>query len=1109
MGTPRTTLRAALAALVAGTVLGAGGAGPAGAVTPGPAAPERGYTVTLVSTDRVHVQPHRGAPPSLRVLPGRGRARMRFATRRLPGGGVQVIPADALPLVAADRLDPRLFDVVLLGRLRYDDAHRRDVPLILTGAPGRAPRTFSAQGAAQQRTLPTIGATVVHQDKASAGSFWAAATGPRPAEAGTRKIWLSSAYRTLLDRSVPQIGGPVAWRAGFTGRGVRVAVLDTGIDTSHPDLAAAVETSRDFSGSADGTRDTVGHGTHVASILAGRGTASGGRYTGVAKGATLLSGKVCDDVFCSEEAVLAGMEWAATEGVKVANLSLGGPVGDGVDPIVAALDRLTAVAGTLFVVAAGNDGAPETVGSPATANSALAVGSVGRTDALSDFSSRGPRVTASRRLDYAIKPDITAPGEDIVAAQAQGIDPIGEPQGQWYQALSGTSMATPHVTGSAAVLAQAHPTFTAAQLKAALMSTAAPQPATTVYEQGAGRVDVGRAATQQVYADAGSLSLGYFPWPHRSERPATRTVTYRNVGTRAVTLSLRSTFADAAGRPAAAGVLRIGRRSVTVPAGGTAAVPVTLTPARAAVGLYGGRLDARSADGAVVLTTALGAYSEPESYDLTLTSLDTAGQAAAYAVAFVVDARTGDFSLLDMAGGAGVLRRPAGTYIVLATILGPDTATIEARTVSLRRTTEMTLDARQSNPVTIAAPGVPDAVPDDLAFFLADLGVGNSGFGSGLIGPTSFMRVTPTRGRIAGLGWAFFGELRKAGSGGVLDPGPPSPFVYHGAFQGAGTLPAHPAFRFTGADTATVTHHFARQSPGAERLFGAESTSRTGGLGVYRELGDLAQRVDHYSVGRDLTWTDRLLQGEVPTSDQYVHTADIVDRDVPHRVGEHSTQRWNAGPFGPAPALVGRYGDFLDAALPLITDSAPGHLGMPDSAYDHGTATLYRGGDVVATSDTAAYLSAEGLPAAESAYRLVAENTRTAAWTQFATRVRAEWTFRSARAPEGGTVLPLAGVRFAPRLDELNRAPASGTFGVPVRVERSDGTVPDVASLTVQVSYDDGATWTEVPLTGSGATRTATLTHPGRAGWVSLRATAAGRDGATVTQTVIHAYALL
>ena len=285
----------------------------------------------------------------------------------------------------------------------------------------------------------------------------------------------------------------------------------------------------------------------MASTIAGSGAASGGKYRGVAPDATLLDGKVCEDNGCADSAILAGMQWAAVEKqAAVVNLSLGGSDTPEVDPLEEAVQTLTAQTGTLFVIAAGNDGTDGSVGSPGTADAALAVGAVDRDDELADFSSRGPRVG-----DDALKPDITAPGVDIVAARSADGD-IGDPVGEQYVTLSGTSMATPHVAGSAALLAQQHPGWRAGQLKATLMAAAKPHPDQTAYQQGAGRVDVARAITQQVTSDPVSVSFGRALWPHGDDTPITRTVTWRNGGPAPVTLDLTVEGAARAGprRPA-------------------------------------------------------------------------------------------------------------------------------------------------------------------------------------------------------------------------------------------------------------------------------------------------------------------------------------------------------------------------------------------------------------------------------------------------------------------------------------------------------------------------------------------------------------------------------
>src|SRR5439155_14010026 len=231
---------------------------------------------------------------------------------------------------------------------------------------------------------------------------------------------------------------------------------------------------------------------------------------------------------------------------------------DGTDPLSQAVNNLTVSSGTLFVIAAGNSGRPFTVGTPGAADAALTVGSVTKSDELSYFSSQGPRVG-----DFAVKPDLTAPGSDIIAARAAGTS-MGNPVDQYYTSASGTSMATPHVTGAAALLAQQHPAWRAAEVKAALASAAAPRADLSVYQQGTGRLDVGRAVAQPVVATTGSLNFGLLHWPQSSLPPATRTVTYRNDGDADITLALALAASGPDGAPAPAGLFAADDH-VTVP----------------------------------------------------------------------------------------------------------------------------------------------------------------------------------------------------------------------------------------------------------------------------------------------------------------------------------------------------------------------------------------------------------------------------------------------------------------------------------------------------------------------------------------------------------------
>src|SRR5690606_1620425 len=134
-----------------------------------------------------------------------------------------------------------------------------------------------------------------------------------------------------------------------------------------------------------------------------------------------------------------------------------------------------------------------------------------------------------------------------------------------YLTISGTSMATPHVAGAAAILKQQHPDWTSAELKGALTGSTKGGKYTP-FEQGSGRIQVDKAIRQTVIAEPVSLSFGTQQWPHTDDTPDTKQVTYRNLGTEDVTLNLTSTATGPKGKAAPAGFFTLGATTVTVPA---------------------------------------------------------------------------------------------------------------------------------------------------------------------------------------------------------------------------------------------------------------------------------------------------------------------------------------------------------------------------------------------------------------------------------------------------------------------------------------------------------------------------------------------------------------
>jgi serine protease AprX len=307
-------------------------------------------------------------------------------------------------------------------------------------------------------------------------------------------IWLDLPVHACLYSSVPIISVPPVWMAGFKGKGVKVAVIDTGVDATHPDLTGRVMAAKSFVD--DNTLDENGHGTHVAGIVAGNGAKSKGKYVGVAPEALIFAAKVLDgNGSGSMSGVMAGIEWAILEQkVRVINLSLGGSgSGDGKDALSVLCDEAVTQAGVVICVAAGNSGPGErTIGSPGCAREVITIGAVDDNGVIANFSSRGP--TADGRA----KPDMMFPGVSITAAQGVGTQ-LGPVTEAGYITINGTSMATPHASGVVALMLEANPKLTPAQVKSMLVGTAVDL-GYTPNEQGRGRCDALAAYTKAVEA---------------------------------------------------------------------------------------------------------------------------------------------------------------------------------------------------------------------------------------------------------------------------------------------------------------------------------------------------------------------------------------------------------------------------------------------------------------------------------------------------------------------------------------------------------------------------------------------------------------------------------
>ena len=722
----RTTLGAITAATLAATVAapnalgltaaadgqGSSGKRPiVGSVAPASTG-SHAVTVTLVTGDVVLVTGFGTDSPTATVLP-REDGTLPVAEIRRVGTDVYVFPADAAPALAAGLVDEELFNVTGLVTMGYDDASTKTMPVIVRytnkvdvrGKSKAAPAT--PKGATKGRTLPSVQAISFQADKAKARDFWTDATNRSSAPgSAVQKLWLDRKLTATLDRSTAQVNAPQAWNNGLTGTGTKVAVLDTGADAGHPDLARRIVGSQDFTGSNGGALDDRhGHGTHTASTVGGSGAASDGAKRGVAPGAQLLIGKVLGDYGGgSESGIIAGMEWAVGQGADVVSMSLGSPgnPGDCTDPIASAAQSLSTTSNALFVIAAGNTGpANNTVTSPSCAPAALTVGAVDRSDVPAVFSSRGPVANT-----HILKPEIAAPGVGISAARAGGRGADA------YVSMSGTSMATPHVAGAAAIVKQAHPTWTGAQLKAALVSSAQADIPGDVRAAGAGRLDVAAATTTPVTTRA--VQAGTYAWPHTSAQATTVQVPYTNVSDKAVNLSLSvAAVTGDDGSSVKSAPVTLGASTLSVPAGATVSLPVKVNPAvkltTAQYGDVSGRIVAKDAASNVALSTPFSLSVAPQTVNLTVRMVDRLGKPAAGASSVDVVNIDSTSAQRRFNGGQAeqVFQVRPGTYLVSGFVLTPDaygsrpaldSVTYEARPqLTVTDDTTLDFDARSAH----------------------------------------------------------------------------------------------------------------------------------------------------------------------------------------------------------------------------------------------------------------------------------------------------------------------------------------------------------------------------------------------------------------------------
>lgn len=315
----------------------------------------------------------------------------------------------------------------------------------------KVPNLLSAAGYETTEYFPRLGIAVVDSPPEQLDEFSARVAGEcLPARVVPERI-----YRILAetedeptsyadnDEFTWGLQAVQAANSQYTGAGIKVAVLDTGFDAQHPDFVGRSVTTQSFAAGEDAS-DGHGHGTHCIGTSCGPRTVEGGRGYGVASGAEIFAGKVLgSNGSGTDSMILAGIDWALQNECHVISMSLGADVREVHPPYVTA-GRRALEQGTLIIAAAGNNAKrpsndPGFVGAPANSPYIMAVGALDSGLQIAPFSAR----TLPGRGGQV---DISGPGVKVYSSW---------PGAQRYNTISGTSMATPHVAGVAALLAEA------------------------------------------------------------------------------------------------------------------------------------------------------------------------------------------------------------------------------------------------------------------------------------------------------------------------------------------------------------------------------------------------------------------------------------------------------------------------------------------------------------------------------------------------------------------------------------------------------------------------------------------------------------------------------
>ncbi|MFF6980305.1 S8 family serine peptidase [Streptomyces sp. NPDC008343] len=1060
-------------------------------------------TVTLITGDRVILTTGNDGQPAVTVTAapreGKGTA---FHTHR-QGKDIYVIPQDVAGVVPA-MLDRELFNVSSLIRMGYSDNTTDSLPLILQGP--HASRTLGTSKVSHE--LHSIDAVATTMSKGAAAEFVAKLSSPARAKAsGVTKLWLDSKITAApLDANLTEIGAPQVWETGLSGKGVDIALLDSGIDSQHPDLKGQVKDEANFT-DEDSAVDNNGHGTRAASIIAGTGAVADGARKGVAHGAGLLSGKVLDEYGSGTiSSLIKGMEWAVAQGADVVNVNAGAFVGED-DPAARALDTLTAKSGALFVVPAGNSPYAMNIMSPGTAASALTVGG-----SASRSTGGGPAP-----YTYLSKPEISAPDVDIVGAKAGG------GVGDYYVSGSGSFMAAPQVAGAAAILLEQHPQWSWKRVKTALTTTADTFARHATVFHGAGRLDLPDATTETLQLSDATIDFGKRHYPDPG--PVSREISLTNTGAAPQTVTFADRAENAQGVTAPDDMVTVSRETVTVQPGTTETITVTLTAAKGAPGAYTG-LVTLSRTGLDTINLPMSFWIDPPRSEIHVRGLDRQGNPWAGGVVVLANLANmspvlgGGFTRLHLdENGEGRARMLPGRITITALVTTPATDETPA-TTSLVGSTEVlaesdtsyTIDARKAHqlkPPKIAGAGrttVASAVVWFKQFDESDARYTGQLLlpdpkeveeGRVFLQPTSVVKGSRTAFETR---WRLLDDRtdrrRQAD-------------VYDLVLGSGAKIPDLPAFDVSKAEVRKL----ARVEADYRSIDGKQDTYAEGhGVRSSAWISDGGKidypllvpqrRVQLVTARKDVLWES----GSVTTSPPV--SATFLSPPATYRPGQRLTQVWLRNR---TPALAMTHtGSFIQPSVLISDGERTGKAFSEWNVEGNEPLRVFRDGVELTTGDDTYWV-----PPEPATYRVEHASHPAPEALPFPRHTRTTWTFRSG-APtdpdEYASHPKVLRIDYQPNTDGSGKLRAGHPLKIDARIfsamELLDEPTPERGRLQLWVSTDQGERWRKaIVWPKAGGSYTAIV--PGlklRSGdVVSVRAKATSNDR-TIDQTLIDAY---